>query len=430
MMNVVGSYYPGGDTHWVPSSTFTPDGQILVANEDGFAINNPNPTSSQGAGNYSIHLYSVDGTFQYDTTNPDRPVPVEGDIAYVQVEDDATNVYFELDPAEGGSFNDFSIADFWFNLQNYGAKAALDNLVGSGFSLTGFSDADHAETYGTNGYFDLGAGDDTLAISYSFTTAYGGEGNDTFTITEGGLLGLSLHGGSPTGDGVGSDFNIVNFAAAGTLSFDALDDIQEFIFSAPSGGQFIYLTTDQIPGGSSASFMVQGSNNGAANEIVIERSGPSPVALNFSHVVTSGFSRYNQAFVFDFSGDTHGQNDVVVGVKNARNIFEFGNGNDHAVGGNLGDIFYGGGGNNIFNGGGGIDVAGFSGARGRYTIVETAPHRFVVHDNRPHSPDGTDVLVNVEYLSFANGYVWIGGPHPAAEAAATHMAGLDFHLHA
>ena len=104
------------------------------------------------------------------------------------------------------------------------------------------------------------------------------------------------------------------------------------------------------------------------------------------------------------------RNDSVVGVLNARDVFEFAGGNDTAIGGNKADVFFGGRGNDFFNGRGGADVANFSGASSKYVITKLAAHRYSVHDIRLHSPEGTDVVFNVD-SPFSNKYVFIGDLH-------------------
>jgi len=44
-------------------------------------------------------------------------------------------------------------------------------------------------------------------------------------------------------------------------------------------------------------------------------------------------------------------------------------------------------------------------------ITKLAAHTYSVHDIRLHSPEGTDIVVNAEYLIFSNKYVFIGDLH-------------------
>ena len=248
-------------------------------------------------------------------------LPTSGTIERVEVLDDNGMPYFAI---HAGHSPMRTFAAFWSTLQNSGAKAALDQLVGDGLLLCGSEDGDHAETYGTDGQYHLADGNDFLNISYSFTTAYGDAGNDTFTILKGGLFGLSLHGGSAVAL-TGSETNTVNFKAAGTLAFDDIDGITNFKFSG-NGSQFIFLGADQLPPG--GVFHVAGSAS-RANGMAIDRGETTgALHLDLSHVTLTNFGRLNQSFTFDLTGDVPPRNDVVVGVLGARDVFEFAAGND------------------------------------------------------------------------------------------------------
>src|SRR5215472_81587 len=52
------------------------------------------------------------------------------------------------------------------------------------------------------------------------------------------------------------------------------------------------------------------------------------------------------------------------------------------------------------------DEGELHGPRSSYTIVRSANGNVTITDNRPSSPDGTDTLIGVEYLGFANGVLW------------------------
>lgn len=65
-------------------------------------------------------------------------------------------------------------------------------------------------------------------------------------------------------------------------------------------------------------------------------------------------------------------------------------------------------GNDTIDGGAGTDVVTFSGNQADYTINFLAPNQVQVIDNRPGSPNGTDVLTDVEFLRFADTDLQIG----------------------
>lgn len=59
-------------------------------------------------------------------------------------------------------------------------------------------------------------------------------------------------------------------------------------------------------------------------------------------------------------------------------------------------------GNDRYDGGNGKDVVVFDGNRSDYTITEMGAFTFQITDNRPGSPNGTDILTNVEIARFAD----------------------------
>ena len=81
------------------------------------------------------------------------------------------------------------------------------------------------------------------------------------------------------------------------------------------------------------------------------------------------------------------------------------------VGGGGDDTFTGGGGNDTIDGGDGQDAALFSGNFEDYVITEENG-TYTVVDNRDGSPDGTDVLMGIEVLTFAQGSVDPGSAGP------------------
>ena len=75
-------------------------------------------------------------------------------------------------------------------------------------------------------------------------------------------------------------------------------------------------------------------------------------------------------------------------------------GNDMINGGAGSDMLWGGGGNDTINGGAGIDAALYGGNKADYTLTTLADGTLQVRDNRADSPDGTDILSNVDVLVF------------------------------
>ena len=84
------------------------------------------------------------------------------------------------------------------------------------------------------------------------------------------------------------------------------------------------------------------------------------------------------------AGDTNGTEDIFLKVLNGN------------------DTFTGGAGNDFIDGKAGDDTAVYSGDRTAYAISTDRAGLTTVQDLRPGSPDGTDTLVNVEHLRFAD----------------------------
>jgi len=116
---------------------------------------------------------------------------------------------------------------------------------------------------------------------------------------------------------------------------------------------------------------------------------------------TLDFSIYSQRQVIDlrqghFSnvGGMIGNVSIAMGavIENAIG----GGGADVIVGNSANNRLTGGAGNDDLDGGGGIDTAVFSGNRSAYTIDTSGPKVVVT------GPDGTDTLINIEFLQFAD----------------------------
>ncbi len=73
-------------------------------------------------------------------------------------------------------------------------------------------------------------------------------------------------------------------------------------------------------------------------------------------------------------------------------------------------------GNDTIDGGDGEDVVIYEGNRADYTITQISPTEYEVRDDRVDSPNGTDTLLNVERVQFADGSEVLGSGAGAAGA--------------
>lgn len=102
---------------------------------------------------------------------------------------------------------------------------------------------------------------------------------------------------------------------------------------------------------------------------------------------------------------------------------------DKLHGGEGKDVLTGGGGHDVLDGGAGIDAARFSGTRNQYKVERQPqdPQKTVVSDLRPGSDEGTDHLLGIERLVFADGALALDtGPDDiAGQAYRIYRAAFD-----
>ena len=90
----------------------------------------------------------------------------------------------------------------------------------------------------------------------------------------------------------------------------------------------------------------------------------------------------------------------------ANDIYAGGDANDIINGAGGNDTLSGGGGNDQIDGGAGTDFAVFSGLLSDYRFIwDAGTQRLIVSDLRAGSPDGADIVTNVERFQFSNGTI-------------------------
>lgn len=96
-----------------------------------------------------------------------------------------------------------------------------------------------------------------------------------------------------------------------------------------------------------------------------------------------------------------------------------GKANDTLFGGNGDDYLEGGGGNDTLDGGVGSDTAHYSGLASNYQVTQLSANSFQVRDLRSGSPDGTDILTDVEKLQWSDSsFTVLAGSAPIVTTAA------------
>jgi serralysin len=87
-----------------------------------------------------------------------------------------------------------------------------------------------------------------------------------------------------------------------------------------------------------------------------------------------------------------------------------GSGSDSIIGNQAFNRLTGGAGNDTMNGLEGLDTCVFSGAANEYIWLQNGDGSWMVSDLRLGSPDGSDVLLNIEFLMFADRLIDLGTP--------------------
>ncbi|HEY7766394.1 MAG TPA: M10 family metallopeptidase C-terminal domain-containing protein [Aestuariivirgaceae bacterium] len=75
---------------------------------------------------------------------------------------------------------------------------------------------------------------------------------------------------------------------------------------------------------------------------------------------------------------------------------------ENAIGGSADDLLTGNAGNNTLDGGAGNDTVVFSGTRSQYSVTQLSDGSIMSVDLRSGSPDGTDIVWNIEQFRFSN----------------------------
>ena len=198
----------------------------------------------------------------------------------------------------------------------------------------------------------------------------------------------------------GSGFSYVNgipvggkASSIGEYSADGLNqyDLSNFTSINLAGGAPVTLTAEQVYAGlfeSSLKTALFGTLFG----------GPIAVTQTGTNTLSDDpFADYLPYRIINGSDAA----ETITGTLNSDAIYGFA-GSDilQGVAGN--DFFYGGAGNDTIDGGSGFDTALYTGSRASYTITYNSDGSVTVRDNDAGSPDGTDKLVDVEYIGFTD----------------------------
>jgi Ca2+-binding RTX toxin-like protein len=198
----------------------------------------------------------------------------------------------------------------------------------------------------------------------------------------------------------------INLATAGndTITGTAKNDL--FL----SGGA----GNDTIDGGLGIDFMQGGSGNDIyyvddiadkISELAGNGTDEIRSSVNYSLADTDGSTAQTvgkNAYILTYNTAANGGNVENLTLTGTLAINGTGNGLDNVIVGNsAANVITGGGGNDTIDGGAGTDTFVLSGAQSDYTFTAIAgTNQTRIVDNRPGSPDGTDVISNIENIQF------------------------------
>lgn len=261
---------------------------------------------------------------------------------------------------------------------------------------------------GGNDLLDGGAGNDRLETGQGNDTSYGRDGNDevwvgvhadrtlTRQIVDAGAgddfvaLFANISNDSLIRGGSGEDIINTTSNSSDLATRDSL--ISGFERWDDGSGRWLRLIDQNFVGTTDQHITVYYDGGGYGGYEAW--TGAIPTSLDES----SDFGN-----LVDASAVTSGRVSVIFNSGNSYGAFRGGAGSDSLIGSAGGDFFAGSGGNDLFDGRDGVDTAIFFGKRSDYIVTEIRYNTFTVRDLR--GADGTDTLVDVNVLRFADGDV-------------------------
>ncbi|QIG49920.1 calcium-binding protein [Nordella sp. HKS 07] len=306
-----------------------------------------------------------------------------------------TNVQVSTDLIQGGNASDVL---FGSNLSD----AILYNNGTFGSGVGGFDSIEQFFLGGGNDFLDLtghGAGgvdyakDVTINAGDGDDIVIGGAGKDIIDGDAGNDLIFGYRGSDTIRGGVGNDT-----IYGDDLGFNGISGND--LLQGGAGNDTLYggAGTDRLEGGDDNDVLYGGRGGdtlfGEAGDDTLYGDDPGTSGND----KLDGGSGNDTIFAGAGDDETYGGtgNDTMYGE--AGNDFMRGDAGD--------DLLQGGAGNDTIDGAADIDTAIYSGNRDDYSIVLNADGvSFTITDLRPSSPDGVDLVKNVEFFQFADGTI-------------------------
>lgn len=242
-------------------------------------------------------------------------------------------------------------------------------------SLTGSANNDELRGFGGNDVIDGGAGNDQM---------FGGLGDDLYMVdSELDVVAEFTGEGTDTVNTTLASYtlaiNVENLTGSLSTGQTLIGNIGNNVITAGAGA-------DILRGGAGADVL----NGGAGQDTADYSTSSTGVTIDLVANTASGGDAQGDTFssIENIAGS--GSADTLTGDANA-NVLNGGNGDD---------VLAGGAGDDGLAGGAGNDTARFSGNRSAYTVTQTGPSSLTIV-----GPDGTDMVTDVEFFTFADGTV-------------------------
>jgi Ca2+-binding RTX toxin-like protein len=308
---------------------------------------------------------------------------------------DAYNAFFQVWSAHGGSW--LKGVEFWqWDLNNF-------------YSETGYSVMDKPAQDVVDQYFhgdgtipgltvtgssiedtiDLGNGNNVIYSGLGHDEIRTGAGNDI--IVAGPATAEKLASTTITLTGYGSVVDGVGAQAQIMLNGQPLSGTHEFTSATDPSGYQTWTVTFENPA-QITSIDINLANSAPGRALHLKDIAINGVELNPSDGTNASSPGSFDLYVRSIHFDTAQHQDWFFGASSDNDVVRAGAGDD---------IITGGIGNDIINGEAGIDTAVYSGNFADYTISHSG-NQIVVADGVA-SRDGTDYLMNVELMKFADG---------------------------
>jgi Ca2+-binding RTX toxin-like protein len=331
---------------------------------------------------------------------------------------------------------------------NLWGSAEANNLVGGGADdgLWG-ADLDDVLTGGVGrDYIDGGAGSDTAVFSdasssYSWTKNADG----SVSITD-------LRGGSPDGSDylinveylqfTNGTVGISNLVTTGTAGVDSLwggGGVDIMDAQAGDDGLWGAGGNDILTGGAGRDYLDGGAGDdtaafsGAAWNYSSIRNADGSISITDLRGGSPDGSDYliNIEFLQFTDGTVGASSLATMGTSGADSLWGGSGadtlnaqaGDDGLWGGGGNDILTGGAGRDYIDGGAGDDTAVFSGASSSYSSIRSVDGSVSITDLRGGSPDGSDYLINIEFLQFTDGTIGISSLATIGTSGVDHLQG-------